>query len=47
MNIYARVWSSDGWPELHSIKLLYQDNLLNLQYKNVPEGLVQINPKIG
>ena len=24
-----------------------QVNLLNLQNKNVPEGLVQINPKIG
>ena len=24
-----------------------QVNLLNLQSKNVPEGLVQINPKIG
>ena len=47
MNIYARVWSSDGWPELHSIKLINQVNILNLLNKNVPEGLVQINPKIG
>ena len=46
MNIYARVWSSDGWRELH-LNYIDQVNLLNLKNKNIPEGLVQINPKIG